>query len=361
MSKNFDKMAAMDRREFVKRVGLGLAAGWAGGRLSWPWPAWAAGPQVRLALLADAHLKDGNDRRPEALALARAVAEIGALSPRPDLVLFAGDLAHRGRPDALDLGREILADLPGPYWAVRGEGDHGPGGKAAWVRRWGEPWFSRAFRGFQLIGLDTSLTPGAAGPVFEIGRAQRQWLARELAQLAPATPLIILSHAPLARLFHPWQQWTGDAPEVVRQLGHFSQVLFLHGHAHGAGISEPGRRVDGKIPPIPPLEKGEKVAGLFGGAGVGAASLPVPKEDLGGFSGGRFGFNNFSPGADVSANHKLEAGSRVSLPATAWPRPLAVQGTPATPRPGRGPRGCGWALVTLSAADRHFQPYLWQA
>ena len=172
----------MDRREFVKQVGLGLAAGWAVGRLSWPLPAWAAGPELRLALLADAHLKDGNDRRPEALALARAVAEIRSLSPPPDLVLFAGDLAHRGRPDALDLGREILADLPAPCWPVRGEGDHGPGGNSAWVRRWGEPWFSRAFRGFQLLGLDTSLTPGAGGPVFEIGAAQRQWLARELAR-----------------------------------------------------------------------------------------------------------------------------------------------------------------------------------
>ena len=146
----------MNRREFVKQVGLGLAAGWAVGRLSWPLHAWAAGPELRLALLADAHLKDGNDRRPEALALARAVAEIRGLSPPPDLVLFAGDLAHRGRPDALDLGREILADLPAPFWAVRGEGDHGPGGKSAWVRRWGEPWFSRSFRGCQVIGLDTA-------------------------------------------------------------------------------------------------------------------------------------------------------------------------------------------------------------
>ena len=184
-------------------------------------------------------------------------------APRPDLVLFAGDLAHRGRPDALDLGREILADLPGPCWAVRGEGDHGPGGNSAWVRRWGEPWFSRAFRGFQLIGLDTALTPGAGGPVFEIGAAQRRWLARELARLSPATPLIILSHAPLARLFHPWQQWTGDAPAVVRQLGQFSQVLCLHGHVHGTGVREPGQGIDGKIPPIPPLERGEGCGSLW--------------------------------------------------------------------------------------------------
>jgi len=310
----------MDRREFVKQVGLGLAAGWVGGRLSWPLPAWAAEPKVRLALLADAHLKDGNDRRPEALTLARAVAEIRGLSPPPDLVLFAGDLAHRGRPDALDLGKEILADLPAPFWAVRGEGDHGPGGKSAWVRRWGEPWFSRAFRGFQVLGLDTLLNPAAGGPVFEIGAAQRQWLARELARLSPATPLIILSHAPLARLFHPWQQWTGDAPEIAPILARFNQVLCVHGHAHGAGIR---------------------------GQGSGARN---DGNDA----------NNFCSWS-LTGNRKPKTENHLSLPATAWPRPLAVQGTPAAMRPGLGPRGCGWALATLTPTSRHFRPYLWQA
>ncbi|MDP2046018.1 MAG: hypothetical protein Q8L00_07395, partial [Deltaproteobacteria bacterium] len=181
----------MNRREFVKQVGLGLAAGWAVGRLAWPFTARAADPEVRLALLADAHLKDGNDRRPEALALARAVAEIGKLSPPPELVLFAGDLAHRGRPDALDLGREILADLPAPVMAVCGEGDHGPRGNSAWVRRWGSPCFSRPLRGFHLLGLDTCLAPAVGGPVFEIGPIQRRWLSRELSTLSPATPLVI--------------------------------------------------------------------------------------------------------------------------------------------------------------------------
>jgi 3',5'-cyclic-AMP phosphodiesterase len=338
----------MDRREFIKQLGLGLAAGWVAGRVAWPFAARAADPEVRLALLADAHLKDGNDRRPEALALARAVAEIGELSPPPELVLFAGDLAHRGRPDALDLGREILAGLPAPVWAVCGEGDHGPRGNSAWVRRWGAPWFSRALPGCQLIGLDTSLSPAVGGPVFEIGPVQLRWLAHELARLAPDTPLVILSHAPLARLFHPWQQWTGDAPEVARMLGQFSQVICLHGHVHGVGIGNAGARGQGsgvsrKIPPIPPLEKG----GM-------AASPPLEKGDLGGFSGSWVQRNNFEPFETVAENH-------LSLPATAWPRPLAVQGTPATPRPGLGPGGCGWALATLSPTSRRFQPYLWQA
>ena len=295
----------MDRREFIKQMGLGLAGGWTLGRLAWPLQVSAAGPELRLALLADAHLKDGNEKRPEATALARAVAEIRTLKPQPDLVLFAGDLAHRGRPDALDLGREILSDLPGPVWAVRGEGDHGPGGDSTWVRRFGEPRFSRGYRGTQVIGLDPALSRTSRGPVFQIGPPQRQWLARELAKLTPAAPLVIVSHAPLARLFHPWQQWTGDAPEVIDLLAQFPRVLCLHGHVHGLEIGVRGQ-----------------------GSGAGYAENSI---------------------------------THFGLPATAFPRPLAVLGTPKVMRPGVGPRGCGWVLATLSPASHNFQPYLWQA
>jgi len=340
----------MNRREFLKQMGLGLAAGWAGGWLMWPLTARAAVPEMRLALLADAHLKDGDDRRPEALALARAVAEIGKLSPPPELALFAGDLAHRGRPDALDLGGEILADLPAPVWAVRGEGDHGPRGNSAWVRRWGTPWFSRPLPGFHLIGLDTSLAPAVGGPVFEIGPVQRRWLARELARLSPATPLVILSHAPLARLFHPWQQWTGDAPEVARLLAQFTQVLCIHGHVHSSGVSGQGSGISGKIPPILPIEKGRM-----------AASLTWENWDLGGFPESWVQCNNFAPFGTATENRNPETENHFSLPATAWPRPLAVQGTPATPRPGAGPGGCGWALATLGPTWGHVSSYLWRA
>jgi len=207
-------------------------------------------------------------------------------------------------------------------------------------------------RGFHLLGLDTALSPAVGVPVFELGAVQLRWLERELALLAPDTPLVILSHAPLSHLFHPWQQWTGDAPEAARLLRRFSQVLCLHGHVHGVGISTgirgQGSGISRKIPPIPPLEKGGMVA-----------SPPWEKGDLGGFSYSLVHCNNCAPFETVTGNRKPETENHLSLPATAWPRPLAVQGTPATPRPGVGPGGCGWA--TLSPTSRHFQPYLWQA
>jgi Icc protein len=310
----------MDRRKFIQHLGLGLAAGWACGRLAWPLKAWAAAPELRLALLADAHLKNGADRGPEAQALARAVAEINSLTPSPDLVLFAGDLAHQGRPDALDLGREILTDLSRPLWAVRGEGDCDPRSAGAWIRRYGEPRFSWVYGGVHFLGLDTAWHPSPQGPIFEIGAEQRRWLARELAGVDSATPLVIVSHAPLARLFHPWQQWTMDAPEIAPLLARFRQVLCLHGHTHAAGARDQGP-----------------------GAWKNFSSLASRQ------------------GLPENQKPKSENLIHYSLPATAWPRPQAVQGTPAVVRPGQGPRGCGWALLILSPMSVDFRPYLWQA
>ncbi|MFA4904338.1 MAG: metallophosphoesterase [Desulfobaccales bacterium] len=301
----------MDRRDFIRQMGLGLVAGWAFGRLSWPWQALACAPQLRLALLADAHLKSGAGLRPEAQALARAVAEINALTPPPDLVLFAGDLAHKGRPDALDLGREILSDLSSPLWAVRGEGDHGRGGAASWVRRFGPPQFSRMYQGVHFLGLDTAWRDTPQGPAFEMGPAQRQWLTTELAALDSATPLVIVSHAPLARLYLPWQQWTKDAPKITPHLARFRQVLCLHGHTHNAVAS-----------------KDDDLREIF-----------------------------------LTENRKqqTEYPLHISLPATAWPHPQAIQGTPAIVHPGLAPHGCGWTLVTLDTSGVEFRPQLWQA
>jgi predicted phosphodiesterase len=313
----------MKRREFLKEATLGLAAGWAVARLSRPLEVLAGPPEMRLALLADAHLKSGAGHSPEARALARAVAEIRALRPPPDLVLFAGDLADSGDPRALALGREILADLPAPLLMVPGEGD-GPGGQGlrgapvgSWGRRFGEPRFSQACRGVHLLGLETALRRTPAGPVFAVGGEQRRWLARELSRLNPQTPLIVLSHAPLGRLFHPWQQWTGDAARVMGLLAGFQSVTCLHGHTHR------------------PIGQGPGSSGEINLGYVLLTENRKPKTE----------------------NHLFHQ----ALPATAWPLPPAAQGTPGELRPGLGPRECGWGLLTLRQDHLcQFLPHLWQ-
>jgi len=431
----------MNRREFVRLMSWGLAAGWAAGRLSWPLAALAGNDrEVRLALLADAHLIDGDERRPAARSLARAVAEIRGLSPAPDLVLFAGDLADHCDPRALALGREILSDLPSPLFLVMGEGDGLPDESGPWRRLFGEPRFSHSFpcnphqggageptRGavlhepfgsgasrekfppspqpsppwgereklwrfsgqslsillpktenrkpktlIQVLGLHTSWCPGPAGPGFYVGESGRRWLARELARLDPDAPLVVLSHAPLARVFRPWQQWTADAPQVAQLLAPFHQVLCFHGHVHRpeasggwlgdvAGHVRPGEDKPIRsapwqvIPPDPPLEKG----GIQTSYSLGRTpeSPPFLNENLGGFPRSPLAGILTGNRKPETENHLLHQG----LPATAWPRPLAPMGTPAALRPGLGPRGCGWAQLSLNPASRQFQPRLWQA
>lgn len=321
----------MKRREFLRCLALGLAGGLA---LSRPHPklfpaaAAAGGPELRLAFLADAHLKDADPGRPEALALARAVAELRALKPGPDLVLFAGDLAHRGHPGALALGQEILAGLPGPLSMLRGEGDGLPDGDTPWGRLFGEPQFSQVLRkagntnqqtALQLVGLHTAWGPGPGGPFFQVGEPGRHWLARQLAGMDPEAPLILLSHAPLDLIYRPWQQWTADCREVAALLAGFRRVLCLHGHTHNAGAW--GRRPG--------------ISEVYAKSGISLTDNGKQKTE----------------------NHLLH----LSLPATAWPGPQAWQGTPASSVPGLGPGGCGWLLLAAGPASLRFRLNIWQA
>ncbi|MBW1916544.1 MAG: metallophosphoesterase [Deltaproteobacteria bacterium] len=226
----------MQRREFLKKLGQGLVAGWLASRLpylSWGTPpAWAKSP-LRLAYLSDAHLVDGQAQRPQARALIRAVTEINALRPLPDLVLFGGDLAHTGHPEALELGRKILSDLKAPRWLLMGEHDGSFGPDQPWAVRFGSPRFSFNCQGFHFLGIHTAWEDGPdGGGGFRVGRAQQQWLAAELARISPSTPLVVCSHAPLYLLYKPWHYWTEDGQEVQDRLSVFTQVTFLHGHVH---------------------------------------------------------------------------------------------------------------------------------
>jgi 3',5'-cyclic-AMP phosphodiesterase len=315
----------MERRDFVRLLGCGLTAALSGGLLSFPLPALAASESDQcLAFLSDAHLKNGEAGRPEARALARAVAELRLLAPAPDLVLFAGDLAHDGDPAALALGKEILSDLPAPVFMVMGEGDGPDEAAAPWPRLFGDPWFSHVLpkTGNRkpktvIIGLHTAFGPGPGGPLFRLGGSGRRRLARELEGLDPEAPLLILSHAPLDPVFRPWQQWTADAPEALALLSRFRQVICLHGHTHNAEIR--------------------------GRGSVASKS------------------NDFGEVYTENGERKTENVLHLSLPATAWPGPLALQGTPARLSPGLGPGGCGWGLLSLDAAAIKFQPQIWQA
>jgi Icc protein len=308
----------MQRREFIRKLASGMAAGWAFSHWPGAFPLSSevvANPDLSIACLADPHLRDGNDQRPEALSLARAVTEIKNLSPAPHLVLFAGDLAHDGNPMALALGEEILSDLAMPVLAVRGEGDGNPGKGKAGGRFLSEGRFFYRYEGVNLLGVDTVWQDGPHGPAFTLGEAQQRWLAAVFPRLDPATPLVVLSHAPLVPIYRPWGQWTRDSELLLDQLSGFKNVLYVHGHVHHGDL-------------------------------LARQDLNIPVSD------------NWFFRRQKTENRKP---IHLALPATSWPLPCALMGTPQELRPGWGPRGCGWALLHQGDQTPQFRQVLWQA
>jgi hypothetical protein len=65
-----------------------------------------------------------------------------------------------------------------------------------------------------------------------VGEAEREWLARDLANVPKTTPVIVFSHSPLYKLYRGWNFWTDDAEQVQAILRPFNSVTVIHGHTH---------------------------------------------------------------------------------------------------------------------------------
>jgi 3',5'-cyclic AMP phosphodiesterase CpdA len=155
-----------------------------------------------IAQITDTHIGAAGSRNDRvfrtAAHLARAVAHLMALRPRPDLVLATGDLVEGGGVDEYERLREILAPLPVPVFLIPGNHDDRRNlasvfAEHAYLPRDGgfvqytvEGWPLR------LVALDT-LIPGESG-----GRlcAERLgWLEARLAE-APEQPTLVFMHHP---------------------------------------------------------------------------------------------------------------------------------------------------------------------
>ncbi len=226
------------RRQFLKQMGLGMAAGAAGLPFT-SHPLLGMSYQdfsetnLRVALLADSHLPNANLGTVAARNLMAAVAEINAQNPPVDLVFLAGDLTDNGDTEALRLGRKILASLQAPCWLVPGEKDYPSDSDPVWEHVFGDSTFSFRHQGVHFIGFDTTvLNPATGRTFFQFSPQQYHWLARELGQISPEVPLLVISHAPLYRFFQPWEWWTEQAESLYDLLSPRENVFLLHGHVH---------------------------------------------------------------------------------------------------------------------------------
>ncbi len=247
---------AIDRRDFLRITGLSLGAG-ALYRVAPALAGEGAPGDVRrgqalangeavtpfsFVQLSDTHVGFSGPPNPTgAAAFERAVAMVNALSPRPDLILFTGDLTHDsetpGEPAArMRRFKEIAARLQvTKQHAVPGEHDAGLDGGALFREFFGETSSAFDHKGVHFIGLDNV---SRARP--EVGPAQLAWLKQDLARFPRTAPIVLFTHRPLFDLKPEWEWFTRDGDAVMKLLEPYENVTVLYGHIHREDVHQVG-------------------------------------------------------------------------------------------------------------------------
>ncbi len=90
--------------------------------------------------------------------LIRAIAETNLLNPKPDFVVFGGDLAQLGTKEELDHGAEMLAKLDFKTRYVMGEHDYYLDLGEYWSELFGAHYYSWDHKGVHFVTLNSILT-----------------------------------------------------------------------------------------------------------------------------------------------------------------------------------------------------------
>lgn len=210
-----------------------------------------------IAYISDSHIQeisDGEFVRNWDRGLIRAVAETNLLEPRPDFVVFGGDLAQLGKKSEIDHGAAIVSKLQYPVYYVMGEHDYYLDLGAYWSERFGPHYRSWDHKGLHFVILNSILTTdewtherwptpqqrmlemagldNPNGSPFMVGEKQLEWLRKDLESVSRDTPLVVFSHSPIQKIYKGWNFWTEDAEAVQALLEPFEDVTVVYGHVH---------------------------------------------------------------------------------------------------------------------------------
>lgn len=229
----------LDRRRFLQHAALATAGagvvfstGLRGGARA---AARARDDGFVFAQLSDTHWGFADPKiNPEAEhTLQKAIAAVNALSPRPDFVVFTGDLTHT--TDDGDERRRRMARFAEIVRGLRvtdvkllpGEHDASLDGGAAFREHFGDTHYAFDHRGVHFVALDN-----VSDPTGQVGAEQLAWLADDLARRDAEQPIVILSHRPLFDLAPDWDWATRDGAAVTALLDRFRYVTAFYGHIH---------------------------------------------------------------------------------------------------------------------------------
>jgi 3',5'-cyclic-AMP phosphodiesterase len=132
-----------------------------------------------------------------AACLERAVAELNALDPRPDVTVITGDLTDHGGAEEYANLRALLAPLRMPAYLILGNHDSRDGlreafGPDGYLPQAGFLQYTVEDHPLRIVALDTNIPGQHAG---ELCAERLDWLDRTLAA-APSKPTIVMMHHP---------------------------------------------------------------------------------------------------------------------------------------------------------------------
>jgi Icc protein len=170
--------------------------------------------------------------------LARAVAALNALVPKPDIAVATGDLVHHGAPEEYEHLRDLLAPLQMPVFVIPGNHDSREPLRQAFG---GDGYFPAA--GFlqyaieeyplRLIALDT-LVEGKGGG--ELCHERLSWLDRTLAEQPDQPTAVLMHHPPFATgITYMDEHGLDNAAGLAEIVARHPQIeRILCGHLHRA-------------------------------------------------------------------------------------------------------------------------------
>jgi hypothetical protein len=165
--------------------------------------------------------------------LPKAIAAVNALDPKPDFVVFTGDLTQTTDDPKLRRARlkefqELASGIKVPVRYFAGEHDASLDRGEAYQEVFGETLrYSFDHKGVHFVVLDNTSDPA---PI--LGDAQLAWLKADLATQKRDQPIVVLTHRPLFALSPQWDWATRDGQQAIDVLLPFANVTVFYGHIH---------------------------------------------------------------------------------------------------------------------------------
>ena len=197
----------------------------------------AAATGLIFAQISDSHMGFNRPANPDVTAtLTAAIGLVAADVAKPAFMIHTGDVTHLSKPAEFDTALQIINTSRLTTHYVPGEHDILEDEGKSYLNRFGKGtlgagWYSFDAGGVHFIGLVNVVELGAAG-MGTLGKAQLEWLEKDLQARSASTPIVVFAHIPLWTVAAEWGWGTADAAQALTYLKRFGSVTVLNGHIH---------------------------------------------------------------------------------------------------------------------------------